>query len=251
MRAHIITIFPEVFEALKDFGIFRVAQEKGQIQFYIHNLRDFTKDKHKTTDDRPYGGGAGMVMLVEPVQKVIKYIEKSFGGSFKILTTPQGEKFDEEIARFLSLKESITLIPAHYEGIDERVSRYVDMELSIGDYILSGGELPALVVLDAVTRLLPGVLGNEESSKDESFSKNLLEYPHYTRPREFEKQEVPEVLLSGDHERIRLWRLKESLRRTLLKRPDLLAKHEFSDEEKKLINEIFDEIEQVRKEIKK
>ncbi len=251
MKAHIITIFPEVFEAIKDFGIFRIGQEKGQLQFHIHNLRDFTKDKHKTTDDRPYGGGAGMVMLVEPVRKAIKYIEKSFGETFKILATPQGEKFDEKIAHFLSLKESITLIPAHYEGIDERICKYVDMELSIGDYILSGGELPVLVILDAVIRLLPGVLGNEESSKDESFSKGLLEYPHYTRPRELEEQEVPEVLLSGDHERIRLWRLKESLKRTLLKRPDLLVKREFSDEEKKLMNEIFYEIELIKKEIKK
>ncbi len=249
MKAQIITIFPELFESLIDYGIFRIAREKGKLQVFIYNLRDFTKDRHKTTDDRPYGGGAGMVMLVEPVKKAIESIELEHGPSFRILITPQGEKFDQRLAEFLSTKESITLIPAHYEGIDERVTGFVDMELSVGDYILSGGELPSLIVLDAVVRLIPEVLGNEESKGEESFSNNLLEYPHYTRPFEFEGEEVPEVLVSGHHEKIRKWRLKESLKRTLLKRPDLLLQHKFTEEERKILKEILSEMEKISKEI--
>lgn len=251
MDAHIITIFPEFFEKVMDFGIFKIATSKEKLNFYIHNLRDFTKDKHKTTDDRPYGGGAGMVMLLEPVVKSFSYIEKTYGETYKILISPQGEKFNQEIAHFLATKSSLTFLPAHYEGIDERVMPYVDMELSIGDYVLSGGELPSLVVLDAVTRLLPGVLGNEESANEESFSNGLLEYPHFTRPSKFDEEEVPEVLLSGNHEKIRKWRLKESLKRTLLKRPDLLMKRQFTEEEKKILNEILSEIENISREILK
>lgn len=251
MNAHIITIFPEVFEAFKDFGIFRIASEKSLFSFYIHNLRDFTKDRHKTTDDRPYGGGAGMVMLAEPIYKAFSYIDRSFGKTFKVLITPQGETFNQKLAHFLSSKDSIAFLPAHYEGADERISGLVDMELSVGDYILSGGEIPCLIVLDALLRLVPGVLGNVTSTSEESFSKSLLEYPHYTRPREFANEGVADVLISGNHEEIRKWRLKESLKRTLIKRPDLIKGRSFTEEEKKLLKEIFNEIEETAKEILK
>jgi len=251
MNAHIITIFPEVFEAFKDFGIFRIASEKSLFSLYIHNLRDFTKDRHKTTDDRPYGGGAGMVMLAEPISKAFSYIDKNFVKTFKVLITPQGETFNQKLAQFLSLKDSIAFLPAHYEGVDERISGLVDMELSVGDYVLSGGELPCLIVLDALLRLVPGVLGNITSASEESFSKNLLEYPHYTRPREFVNESIADVLISGNHEDVRKWRLKESLKRTLIKRPDLIKSRSFTEEEKKLLKEIFDEIEETAKEILK
>jgi tRNA (guanine37-N1)-methyltransferase len=246
---HIVTIFPEVFSQLTNFGIFRVAREKGAVNIFIHNLRDYTTDKHKSTDDRPYGGGAGMVMLVKPVSEAIESLKASAGEMYKVLITPQGEKFDSKIAEFLSGKQSILLFPAHYEGLDERASSLFDMELSVGDFVVSGGEIPALLIMDAVVRLIPGVLGNEESLSEESFANNLLEYPHYTRPEEFKGEEVPEVLRSGNHEKIRLWRLKESLRRTLLKRPDLVFKKDFTKEEKKLLKEIKRELEEMFEEI--
>ena len=248
MDIHIVTIFPEIFSQLTDFGIFRIGKEKGLINIFVHNLRDFTSDKHKTTDDRPYGGGAGMVMLVEPVSKAIENL-KNYGEIYKVLITPQGEKFNTEIAQFLSMKHSILLFPAHYEGIDERAVNLFNMELSVGDFVISGGEIPALLVMDAVARLVPGVLGNEESLKEESFANNLLEYSHYTRPEELKGEEVPEVLRSGNHEKIRLWRLKESLKRTLLKRPDLILKKDFTKEEKKLLKEVEQELDKIFEEI--
>ena len=250
MDIHIITIFPEIFSNLTNFGVLKIGKDRGIVNVFIHNLRDFAKDKHKSTDDRPYGGGAGMVMLLEPVVKAVKSL-KDYREIYKVLITPQGEKFSPAISNFLSLKESLLLFPAHYEGIDERVADLFDMELSIGDFVVSGGEIPALLVIDAVVRLIPGVLGNEESLKEESFSNNLLEYPHYTRPEKFEGEEVPDVLLSGNHEKIRLWRLKESLKRTILKRPDLILERDFTEEEKGLLKEIEKEFEIVFKEILK
>ncbi len=251
MDIHIITIFPEFFEQAKDFGIFRIAIKEKLINFNIHNLRDYTTDRHKTTDDSPYGGGAGMVMKIEPVAKAIKSIEEENGPSYKILITPQGKTLNAQVTEFLSKKGSIMLIPAHYEGIDERVEKSVDMELSIGDYVLSGGEIPSLVILDATVRLIPGVLGNESSLNEESFSQLLLEYPQYTRPETFEEEKVPEVLLSGNHEKIRQWRLKESMRRTLIKRPDLLLQKEFNREELKILRELREEINKVIEDIEK
>ncbi len=251
MKIHVLTIFPETFLCIEKEGIIKIAEERSALEFFVRNLRDFTKDKHRTTDDTPYGGGAGMVMLAEPVLKGIEEIEKEHGTAYKILLTPQGETFNQKIAHFLSQKENLILIPAHYEGIDERVNDKVDMELSVGDFILSGGEPAAILVIDAVARLLPGVLGNRDSLNEESFENNLLEYPHYTRPRKIAGEEVPDILLSGHHENIRKWRLKESIKRTLIKRPDLLLKHKFTDEEKKLLEELLEEINETAKEILK
>jgi tRNA (guanine37-N1)-methyltransferase len=251
MNIHVITIFPEVFLALEGFGILKIAKEKSLLNVFVHNLRDYTEDKHKTTDDRPYGGGAGMVMLASPLIKSIKDIESNYGHSYRVFITPQGEKFNMSIADFLSKKESLILFPAHYEGIDERVIGLFDMEVSVGDFIVSGGEIPALLIMDAITRLIPGVLGNEESLSEESFSKNLLEYPHYSRPEEISGEKVPGVLLSGNHEKIRKWRLKESLKRTLIKRSDLMCKRSFSEEEKEILLEIKQELDDIFKKILK
>lgn len=251
MKIHILTVFPEIFKCIRNDGIIKIAEEKGILNFLVHNLRDFTVDKHKTTDDTPYGGGAGMVMMASPVIKGIRNIDETFGKTFKIFLTPQGERFSQDTAHFLAGKEQLLLLPAHYEGMDERVMDYVDMELSVGDFILSGGEFASLLVIDAIVRLLPGVLGNESSLSEESFENNLLEYPHYTRQREIENSEVPEILLSGHHENIRKWRLKESLKRTLVKRPDILLKHSFTDEEKLLLKEVVKEIDETVKEILK
>lgn len=243
MEVHFLTIFPEFFECAKDFGLFKVAREKLVLSYYVHNLRDFTKDKHKSTDDTPYGGGAGMVMLVEPIVKGIEFVEENYGKQFKILTSPQGVKFSEDLAKEISTKEKLLFIPTHYEGVDERVMNYIDMEISIGDYILSGGEIASLVILDASLRLVEGLLHNKESLSEESFENYLLEYPQYTRPYDFRGETVPDVLRSGNHKEIEKFRKMESLRRTLLKRPDLLLKRAFSEEEKELLKEIFNDIE--------
>jgi tRNA (guanine37-N1)-methyltransferase len=251
MDIHLITIFPDFFECAKEFGIFKIGSDKGVVRFHIHNLRDFTNDTHKTTDDSPYGGGAGMVMKIEPLSKSIRYIEQRFGKSYKILVTPQGEKLNHSIASFLSKQESITLVPAHYEGADERLENYIDMEVSIGDYILSGGEIAALVIMESVIRLIKGVLGNDTSLDEESFSHSLLEYPQYTRPQNYLDEKVPNILTTGNHELIRKWRLKESLKRTLVRRPDLMIARHFSKEEIELIKEIREEIDETLKRIDK
>lgn len=251
MDIHLITIFPDLFECTKEFGIFKIATDKSIVKFHIHNLRDFTNDTHKTTDDSPYGGGAGMVMKIEPLSKSINYIEQRFGKSYKVLVTPQGEKLNHNIASFLSKQESITLVLAHYEGVDERIENHIDMEISIGDYILSGGEIAALVIMDSVIRLIKGVLGNDTSLDEESFSHSLLEYPQYTRPQTYLNEKVPDVLTTGNHELIRKWRLKESLKRTLIKRPDLMASGNLSKEEMELIKEIKEEIDETLKRIDK
>ncbi len=247
MKIHILTIFPELFQCIRKEGIIKIAEEKGLLTLYLHNLRDFTEDSHRTTDDTPYGGGAGMVMLVKPVLKGIAEIEKEFGKTYRILLSPQGEQFTQRTAKFLKDKDNLLFIPAHYEGMDERVNRAMDMVLSTGDYIVSGGEIPTMLVIDAVVRLIPGVLGNNASLSEETFENNLLEYPQYSRPQEFNGEKVPDVLLSGHHENIRKWRLKESLKRTLIKRPDLLLKKEFSEEEKMLLREIKKELEETLK----
>jgi tRNA (guanine37-N1)-methyltransferase len=211
-----------MFKAVLNESIIKRAQQKKKVKIRIHDLRDFTLDKHKKVDDRPFGGGAGMVMMAQPifdgVRKIKKYKEAEI-----ILLCPQGVTFNQKIAKQLAKEKQLIFICPHYEGVDERVRKHlVTMEVSVGDYILTGGELPAMVMVDAVTRLLPGVLGNEKSSKEESFAGNLLEYPQYTRPAEFKSMGVPEVLLCGDHKKIEEWRKKESLKKTGERRPDLL-----------------------------
>ena len=223
MHVDIITIFPSMFDSVLSSSILKRAIEKGKLEVKVHNLRDYAEDKHNTTDDAPYGGGAGMVMKVEPIAKCLKDVEKKKKG-FKILLTPAGKKFDQALAKKLAKKKNLIFVCGHYEGFDERVRDYIDEEISIGDYVLTGGEIPAMLIVDAVMRLLPGVLGNDESAKNESFMEGLLDYPHYTRPADYKGKKVPEVLLSGNHEKIAKWRSEEAFKLTKEKRPDLLAK---------------------------
>jgi tRNA (guanine37-N1)-methyltransferase len=220
----VITIFPPMFESPLGHSILKKAQEKGLVKFNFIDPRDHTTDRHRMTDDYPYGGGQGMVMKPEPLVAAIEKARRGAPGARVILLTPQGKVFDQELAQRLATEPEIVLICGRYEGIDERVKAFVDEEISVGDYTLSGGEPGATVIIDAVTRLVPGVLGNENSTLDESFSDGLLEYPQYTRPEEFRGLKVPEVLLSGDHERIRQWRRQQSRVLTRERRPDLYAK---------------------------
>ncbi len=243
MLIDIITLFPEIIKTYLSQGVIKKAIEGGLVQIRIHNLRDFTKDRHRTVDDYPYGGGSGMVMKPEPIFEAVDFIKSDGMPRLVILLTPQGKVFNQKMARELSQeKRGLVFISGRYEAIDERVRHIVDEEISIGDYILSGGELPALVIIDAVLRLIPGVLGNYSSLKEESFEWGILDYPHYTRPPEFRGLRVPEVLLSGDHEAIRRWRRKEALKRTLQRRPDLIDKTLLSDEDLILIKEIKEEL---------
>ncbi len=226
MRIDILTLFPEMFPPVLGQSILKRAQEKGIVQYFLWNIRDFSEDKHKKVDDRPYGGGPGMVMRPEPIFKTIEAVEKQDSTpAKKILLTPQGIKFTQQVAYELSKERHLVLICGHYEGFDERIRIGLDaIEISIGDYVLSGGEIPAMVVIDAVVRLVPGVLGDEESPSDESFSSGLLEYPQFTRPADFRGMKVPEILVSGNHGSIKQWRVEQSLKRTQDKRPDLLKK---------------------------
>lgn len=244
MKVDVLTIFPEIFEAgYLRIGILGKAIEKNLLSINIVNLRDFTDDPHRSTDDRPYGGGEGMVMKAEPIVRAVESLGEIGSNSLRILLSPQGETFDQRLAWELSTLERLVLICGRYEGVDERVREIcVDREISIGDYVLSGGELAALVVIDAVARLIPGVLGNYGSVMEDSFKDWLLEYPHYTRPRVFRGKSVPEILLSGDHERIRMWRRKEALRRTAIRRPDLLQKAHLTREDTKILEELGFEI---------
>jgi len=223
MNFTVLTIFPEMFSALLGAGVIQKAIERRYISVEPINIRDFAKDRHRTVDDRPYGGGCGMVMKPEPVGEAIRHARKKHPEAYTLLLTPQGRLFNQGIAQELAGCGGIILVCGRYEGIDERVREHlVDDELSIGDYVLTGGELAAMVVIDTVSRLIPGTLGSEHSAQEDSFSTGLLEYPQYTRPKSFEGINVPEVLLSGDHAAIRQWRRQTSLIRTLLKRPDLL-----------------------------
>ncbi len=237
MRFDVLTLFPDFFTSPLKQSILGRAIERGFLEVRIHNIRDFTTDRHRTTDDYPYGGGPGMVMKVEPVVRALESIVPHRDDSTKvILTTPQGELFDQAKARRLAELERIVIVCGRYEGIDERVREFVDIEVSVGDYVLTGGEIPALVLIDAIGRLVGGVVGDVDSVKDESFSRGLLEYPQYTRPEVFRGLRVPGVLLSGNHSEIELWRRRESLRRTLQRRPDLLEKAELTEEEKRIID---------------
>ncbi|ACI20613.1 MULTISPECIES: tRNA (guanosine(37)-N1)-methyltransferase TrmD [Thermodesulfovibrio] len=241
MIFEVLTIFPEFIECYLKHGIVGRALNRGIAQVKVYNLRDFTTDKHKKVDDYPYGGGAGMVMQIEPFSNAIKHI-KSDGKKRKIiLLSPQGKRFNQKLALEFTREEAVlTFICGRYEGIDERIKSFIDEEISIGDYVLSGGELPALVIIDSIVRLLPGALGDELSSEEDSFMKGFLDYPHYTRPEEFEGMRVPEILLSGDHKKIALWRRREALRTTFQKRPDLLKN--LSQEDMKILKELCSEI---------
>jgi tRNA (guanine37-N1)-methyltransferase len=224
LRFTVISIFPQMFDSPLDHSILKKARNRGLVQFDFIDPRDHTADRHRTTDDYPYGGGQGMVMKAEPLVAAIEEAKHRAPNSRIILLTPRGKVLTQQIARRLAQEQELVLICGRYEGMDERVKAFVDEEISIGDYTLSGGEPAATVVIDAVSRLIPGVLGNENSPVDESFSDDLLEYPQYTRPEDFRGMKVPEVLLSGDHERIRAWRRRQSLALTRERRPDLYAK---------------------------
>ena len=243
MNFDIITIFPEIFHAYLSESILKRALLKGLVEVRVHNLRDFTGDRHRTVDDYAYGGGPGMVMKPEPFFAAVETLRPDPAEGRIIMMSPAGRKFDQDMAVELSKEtKHLLFLCGRYEAIDERVRiALVDDEISIGDYILTGGELPALVIIDAVTRLIPGVLGDKNSAEAESFSWGILDYPHYTRPPVFGNMAVPEILLSGNHKDIERWRRKEALRRTLYRRPDLLEKGGLSDDDYKLIEEIKEE----------
>jgi len=235
MRIDLLTLFPEFFLSPLNQSMLRRAQVLGKVKFRVLNLRDFAADRHKVTDDRPFGGGPGMVMKPEPLVAAIRRVRQEDPETRVILLSPAGRLFDQEIAAQLAQASGLLLVCGHYEGVDERVRHFIDDEISIGDYVLTGGEIPALVVVDAVTRLIPGVLGGEGATAEESFQTGLLEYPHYTRPREFEGLTVPEVLLSGDHARIARWRREQALWRTRELRPELLEKAALSSEDQEFL----------------
>ena len=223
MRIDIITIFPEMFSSVLDASIIKRAQEKGKVRIFVHDLRDYSLDKHRKVDDRPFGGGSGMLMQAEPIFRAVEAIKKKIKAKARvILLCPQGDRFTQRAAKELSKHKNLILICGHYEGVDERVRQYLaDALISIGDYVLTGGELPAMVLVDSVVRLIPGVLGDKNSLNFESFEGNLLEYPQYSRPAKFRDWTVPEVLVSGDHDKIAAWRKQEALKRTKERRPDL------------------------------
>jgi tRNA (guanine37-N1)-methyltransferase len=247
MQFEVFTLLPEIFPSYLDSSILQRARQRGLIEVRVHNIRDYTHDRHHTTDDTPYGGGGGMVMKPEPVFEALESVLGFTANPASpqstpvpvILLTPQGRLFTQRVAQEFSTHERIALLCGRYEGVDERIREHlVGDEISVGDYVLTGGELPALMIIDAVSRLIPGVLGDPTGAEDDSHSMGLLEYPHYTRPPEFRGWKVPEVLLSGDHTRIEKWRREQSLIRTLARRPDLLEKAELSEEDKKIIERL-------------
>ena len=224
MKIDILSLFPEMFDGVFTESIIKRAKEKGLVEINIHNFRDYTKDIHGNVDDTPYGGGSGMVLMCQPIFDCVKSLKTK--DSIVIMMTPQGKPYKQSIAYDLSHKKHLIIICGHYEGFDERILSICDMEISIGDYILTGGEIPAMVLVDSITRLLDGVIKNE-SSENESFNNHLLDYPVYTKPRVYEGMEVPEILLSGDHKKIAEYRLNEQIRKTKLIRPDLLEEKHY------------------------
>jgi tRNA (guanine37-N1)-methyltransferase len=242
MKFDVLTLFPDLFASFLKESILGRAVKRGIVDIKLVDIRTFARGPHRVTDDRPFGGGSGMVMKPGPICRALDALNREFSTGDKeksrvILLTPQGKTFDQAQAWRLSNLERIILVCGRYEGVDERIrTGYVDMEISIGDYVLSGGELGAMVVIDAVSRLLPGVVGSEQSIQEDSFQNGVLEYPQYTRPRVFRGEEVPAVLLSGDHERIRLWRREQSLKRTLDRRPDLIEKKVLTDEDRDILS---------------
>ena len=238
MRIDIITLFPNMFTGFLNESIIGRAIKENKVEINLVNLRDFTKSKHGHVDDTPFGGGAGMVLMCQPVFDCIKSLRKE--NSKVIMMTPQGKTYNQTISKELTKLEHIILLCGHYEGFDERIRSIVDLELSIGDYVLTGGEIPAMAVTDSIVRLLDGVI-EDDSHEFDSYSNWMLEHPQYTKPRNYEGLEVPLVLCNGNHKEIERYKLKESLRRTYLRRPDLLEKHTLTDEETKLLNEIIEE----------
>ena len=239
MKIALITLFPEMFEALTDYGISGRAVNQGLLELSSFNPRDYTDDPHSVVDDRPYGGGPGMVMMIEPLRKAISAARDWIQGEpLVVYLSPQGKVLQQTAVNQFATHQSLILIAGRYEGIDERlIELEVDQEWSIGDYVLSGGELPAMVFIDALIRQLPGALGHKDSANQDSFAEGILDCPHYTRPDTYEGLDVPEVLLSGNHEKIRQWRLKQSLLRTKQRRPDLLDRLELDDKQKALLKE--------------
>lgn len=240
MRIDIITLFPSMFRGPFDESIIKRARKKGILEINLHNLRDFTDDRHRTVDDLPYGGGAGMVMKPEPLFRAVEKVKEEKRSSWKvILLSPQGQPFAQEKAKELAEEEGLIFICGHYEGVDERVREHlIDEELSLGDFVLTGGELAAMVIVDAIARMLPEVLGCKDSIREDSFYQTLLDYPHYTRPTEFRGWKVPGVLISGNHQKIREWRKKKKLENTFKKRPDLLKTAKLSREEEEMLEQI-------------
>lgn len=233
MRTDVLTIFPEMFEAPMSTSMVGLARERGALEFFAHDLRDWAHDRHRTTDDYPYGGGPGMVMKPEPIVEALEAISSLVEPApYIIFLTPAGRPFTQTLAQELAKRERLLLVCGRYEGFDQRALDCADLELSVGDFVVTGGELPAMIVIDAVTRLLPGVLGDCESCVDESFSEGLLEYPQYTRPAVFAGAEVPEVLRSGDHGRIARWRRDQAIAKTARVRPDLIEAASLTDEER-------------------
>jgi tRNA (guanine37-N1)-methyltransferase len=247
MQCDILTLFPDLVRAVLDQSMLKRAQERGLLEVRVRNVRDYTLDRHQVADDTPYGGGPGMVMKAEPVFRAMDDLRQEYqigeAGLRLLLPSPQGRPFSQSLAEdFSRERRRLVIICGHYEGIDERVRLGLrPEEISVGDYVLTGGELPALVIIDAATRLIPGVLGDPESALRDSFSEPLLDYPHYTRPADVRGLTVPEVLLSGDHEAVRRWRRKEALRSTYVKRPDLLQRPHLSQEDQQLLDEVVDE----------
>ncbi len=238
-----VSLFPEMFDAVTDYGITGRAVRDGLLTFQSWNPREFTHDRHRTVDDRPYGGGPGMLMKIQPLRDAIRAAREAAPGKpCVVYLSPQGETLDQSVVESLAAEQQLILVAGRYEGVDERlIATEVDREVSLGDFVLSGGELAAMAVIDAVTRLIPGALGHAQSAEQDSFADGLLDCPHYTRPEVYEGQAVPDVLLGGHHDQIRRWRLKQSLRRTRERRPDLLERREFTDEERELLEEILNE----------
>ncbi len=246
MRFDVVTLFPEMVDHALRFGVTGRARERGLVRLFLWNPRDFTRDRHRTVDDRPYGGGPGMVMKVQPLQDAIRAAKAAGEVAARVVyLSPQGRCLEHEAVKRFAGMEGLILVSGRYEGVDQRLlENEIDEEWSIGDYVLSGGELAALVLIDAVTRLLPGVLGDAESARQDSHAQGLLDYPHYTRPEEIDGRRVPEVLLSGDHQAIARWRRKQALGRTWLRRPELLARRELTAEDLALLEEFKRELEQ-------
>lgn len=248
MIIDIFTLFPEMFAGPFDSSIIKRARDKGLLEINLTDIRTFSGNKHNTVDDTPYGGGAGMVMQVPPVLRALEQLRKQRGGALSrvVLMCPTGLPFSQNWAMDLSQEEHLVIICGHYEGFDERVRELaVTDELSIGDYVLTGGEIPAMVVVDALSRMIPGVLGESASAEDDSFYQGLLEYPQYTRPREYEGLAVPEILLSGHHEKIRRWRRRQALLKTLERRPDLLREEIINDEDRDILREMTEAISEI------
>jgi len=245
VRIDVVTLFPDLFEIATRYGVTGKAVQRGVVELGLWNPRDYTSDRHRSVDDRPYGGGPGMVMMVQPLRDAIRAARRAAPDSKVIYLSPQGRRLDQAAVREMAGREGMILVAGRYEGIDQRlIDSEIDEEWSIGDYVLSGGELAAMVVMDAVTRLLPGVLGHDQSAEQDSFTAGLLDHPHYTRPEEIDGMRVPEVLLGGDHAVIARWRLKQALGRTWLQRPDLLEQMSLSEQQRQLLEEFKSEREE-------